>query len=49
MSVDFSNVIDEISKIGIVPVIAIDNAEDAVPLARALINGGLNCREGRIR
>ena len=30
-----------ISKIGIIPVIAIDDAAKAVPLARALVKGGL--------
>lgn len=30
---------------GIIPVVAIDKAEDAVPLARALADGGLNCIE----
>lgn len=44
-----TTVIDEISKIGIVPVIAIDDAKDAVPLAKALIDGGLNCAEVTFR
>ncbi len=30
---------------GIIPVVAIDNAADAVPLAQALQDGGLNCIE----
>ena len=37
--------IDAISATGIVPVVKIDSAEDAVPLARALRNGGINCAE----
>lgn len=37
--------VEELSKIGIVPVIAIDDAEDAIPLAEALIKGGLPCAE----
>lgn len=37
--------IEEISTAGIVPVVKIDRAEDAVPLARALRNGGINCAE----
>ncbi len=37
--------IDIISATGIVPVVKIDSAEDAVPLARALRNGGINCAE----
>ena len=43
------NVIDEISKIGIVPVIALDDAKDAEPLARALCGGGLPCAEVTFR
>lgn len=38
-------VIDEIYSIGIVPVIALDDAKDAEPLAKALCNGGLPCAE----
>ena len=37
--------IDVISAAGIVPVVKIDSADDAVPLARALRNGGINCAE----
>ncbi|MCQ2519349.1 MAG: bifunctional 4-hydroxy-2-oxoglutarate aldolase/2-dehydro-3-deoxy-phosphogluconate aldolase [Lachnospiraceae bacterium] len=43
------NVIDEIYNIGIVPVIALDNAKDAEPLAKALYNGGLPCAEVTFR
>ncbi len=42
-------VIEEISKIGIVPVIALDDAKDAEPLARALCGGGLPCAEVTFR
>jgi 2-dehydro-3-deoxyphosphogluconate aldolase/(4S)-4-hydroxy-2-oxoglutarate aldolase len=38
-------VIEELGKIGIVPVIRIDDAEKAVPLARALMAGGIPCAE----
>lgn len=38
-------VIEEISKVGIVPVIKIDDVEKAVPLAEALIAGGIPCAE----
>lgn len=38
-------VLNQISNIGIVPVVKIDDAKDAVPLAKALINGGLPCAE----
>lgn len=39
------NVIKELSLIGVVPVIKIDRVEDALPLAKALIEGGLPCAE----
>jgi len=39
------SVLEEIKKIGIIPVIKIDDAEKAVPLARALIAGGIPCAE----
>ena len=42
-----NEVLKEISKIGIVPVVKIDNAKDAVPLAKSLINGGLPCAARR--
>lgn len=40
-----SNLTDKIYSIGIVPVIALENVEDAVPLAKALCNGGLPIAE----
>ena len=42
-------VLEQISKIGIVPVVKIDREEDAVPLARALCAGGLPCAEVTFR
>ena len=42
-------ILEELSKIGIVPVIKIDDAKDAVPLARALLDGGLPCAEVTFR
>lgn len=44
-----NEVLNKISDIGIVPVIAIKNADDAVPLANALIKGGLPCAEVTFR
>ena len=44
-----NKVLEEISKIGIVPVIALDRAEDAAPLAKALCDGGLPCAEVTFR
>ncbi len=43
------NLIDELSLIGIVPVVAIDEAKKAAPLADALSNGGLPCAEVTFR
>lgn len=44
-----NSVIEEISRIGIVPVIALDGAKDAEPLAKALCDGGLPCAEVTFR
>ena len=44
-----NSVLEQISKIGIVPVIALDKVEDAEPLAKALIEGGLPCTEVTFR
>jgi 2-dehydro-3-deoxyphosphogluconate aldolase/(4S)-4-hydroxy-2-oxoglutarate aldolase len=38
-------ILEELGKIGIVPVIKIDDPEKAVPLARALLAGGIPCAE----
>lgn len=42
-------IIEKIKAIGIVPVIKIDNAKDAVPLANALCEGGIPCAEVTFR
>ena len=42
-------VLEQIRKIGIVPVVKIDRAEDALPLAKALCAGGLPCAEVTFR
>jgi len=42
-------VLENLEKIGIVPVIKIDDAEKAVPLARALSAGGIPCAEVTFR
>lgn len=39
------NLLNQLSLIGIVPVIKIEDAKDAAPLARALTEGGLPCAE----
>ena len=40
-----NNMISTLYSIGLIPVIKIDNADDAVPLAKALIDGGLPAAE----
>ena len=42
-------ILKQISNVGIVPVIAIDDAEKAVPLAKALVAGGLPVAEVTFR
>lgn len=44
-----NEVLEKIGKIGIVPVVKLDDAKDAVPLANALIKGGLPCAEVTFR
>ena len=44
-----NEVLEQISKIGIVPVVKIDREEDALPLAKALCAGGLPCAEVTFR
>lgn len=43
------DVLDRIGKAGLVPVVVIDKAEDAVPAARALLDGGLDVMEITMR
>ena len=42
-------VFEQMSRIGIIPVIALDDAGDAAPLAEALLNGGISCAEVTFR
>jgi 2-dehydro-3-deoxyphosphogluconate aldolase/(4S)-4-hydroxy-2-oxoglutarate aldolase len=44
-----NKILEEIERIGIVPVIKIDDAEQAVPLAKALMAGGIPCAEVTFR
>lgn len=44
-----NEVLSKIQMMGIVPVIKLDNAKDAVPLAKALCDGGLPCAEVTFR
>lgn len=43
------NIIERIRSLKIVPVVKIDDVQDAVPLARALVRGGLPCAEVTFR
>ena len=40
-----NEILNRIQKMGIVPVVKLENAKDAVPLAKALVDGGLPCAE----
>ena len=40
-----NDILTKIGKIGIVPVVALDRAEDALPLGKALMIGGIPCAE----
>ena len=42
-------IVEELSKIGIIPVVVIEDADKAVPLARALCEGGLPAAEVTFR
>ena len=44
-----NEVLNKLHEIGIVPVVVIDDAKDAIPLAKALIEGGLPCAEVTFR
>ena len=48
-TLDMVQISEQIFKIGIIPVIAIDDAEKAVPLAKALVKGGLPAAEVTFR
>ena len=43
------NVSEQIAKIGIVPVVVLNDVKDAEPLAKALVEGGLPCAEVTFR
>ena len=43
------NLIEQISAVGVVPVVKLDSADDALPLAAALKKGGLCCAEVTFR
>ena len=44
-----NEVLKKLGEIGIIPVIVLDDAKDAAPLAKALMEGGLPCAEVTFR
>ncbi|MCI8423748.1 MAG: bifunctional 4-hydroxy-2-oxoglutarate aldolase/2-dehydro-3-deoxy-phosphogluconate aldolase [Lawsonibacter sp.] len=44
-----SNLLEKMSLLGVVPVVVLDNAKDAVPLGRAMQAGGIPCAEITLR
>lgn len=44
-----STVIEKISTLGVVPVVVLEDAKDAAPLAKVLVEGGLPCAEVTFR
>lgn len=44
-----NKILESLKEIGIVPVVVLDDAKDAAPLAEALIEGGLPCAEVTFR
>lgn len=46
---EMSTIFEQFRKIGIIPVVVLDDAKDAEPLARALCEGGLPCAEVTFR
>ena len=44
-----STVAEKIAELGVVPVVVLEDAKDAAPLAKALVEGGLPCAEVTLR
>ncbi|MGF1681428.1 bifunctional 4-hydroxy-2-oxoglutarate aldolase/2-dehydro-3-deoxy-phosphogluconate aldolase [Photobacterium minamisatsumaniensis] len=44
-----SNLNDQLAALKVIPVIALNNAEDAIPLGRALVENGMPCAEITLR
>ena len=42
-------VLEQVAKLGVVPVVVLEDAKDAGPLAKALCEGGLPCAEVTFR
>ena len=44
-----SNIADKFEELGVIPVVVLNDAKDALPLAEALVKGGLPCAEVTFR
>ena len=44
-----NTIVEQFSKYGVVPVVVLEDAKDALPLAKALTEGGLPCAEVTFR
>ena len=45
----FDEICSKLEELGVVPVVVLDDAKDALPLAKALVEGGLPCAEVTFR
>ena len=43
------DIAEKFQKLGVVPVVVLEDTKDAVPLAKALVEGGLSCAEVTFR
>ena len=46
---EMSYIADKFEELGVVPVVVLENTKDALPLAKALMEGGLPCAEVTFR
>ena len=44
-----SNIADKFEELGVIPVVVLNDTKDALPLAKALVEGGLPCAEVTFR
>ena len=44
-----SNIADKFEELGVIPVVVLNDSKDALPLAKALVEGGLPCAEVTFR
>ena len=46
---EMSYIADKFEELGVIPVVVLENTKDALPLAKALMEGGLPCAEVTFR